>query len=297
MKYFLLCIASSVILFTSCSNPFIQKEVPENSPHINSWVTEMIEGSGFIKTSYGYTSSGLSDEMYSQIWEINIKKWENGQYRESSSGYIIYNPASCIYEWPKGIYDWIDYDASWSKIIEAGCFTSDINNNTQYNYWYQEDENGTYYQDKDGWAYNLRRISKYNWWSLENDLVTTTASWWVIDRFPLYWVHDEVYMYGNILTWVTDPHYIKILNFKDDGLPTITDGKNIWHYKYIFEWADPTTFTYLTRWVYIDKKSCYIASYMEIIRLQECNPNRINLSASIITDGRYSYDYNGNILH
>lgn len=271
----------------------------------------------FQKTDEGYISfKTFNPEEWSYVGEkgsIHLILWTDGKYREKTLGYILYNPESCIYEWVKWIYDWIDYSSWYETITEVWCFRDELR--TKGTFGSIEDENGSYYQDKDWGWYNLRRISTKTWAIYLDSLVTTDSSGWIEDRIYLTYFQDEtfmgddqVFMNGKILSGVTNPRSLKImsLDWAYGPIISITDGKMVWYYKTIFEWADPNSLKYFTWWIYIDNKSCYIAVPIgEIQKLDLCNPKKIKkitndpwnwMDTKMYSDGMNIYNENGDII-
>jgi hypothetical protein len=255
-----------------------------------SWSKETINNphnyDRFIQNENWFTFKSFDHD-----WDITIKKWKDWKYREDKLWYVVYNPESCVYNPIKGIYDWIDEDYSIdpAPITEAWCFKN-YKEFEDVSYWtYIEDENWTYYWDKDGWAYNLNRIStKTGWTLIENHLYYNDYP------EPLFWIDNKVFYYGVMLSWVTSPYSLKVLSLKSSSRPFISDWRNVWYYKSNLEWIDSSSLKFVSSPlsgdnislpIYVDKKHCFLM-WGDMQKLTDCNPKKIKRIKDFTTDER-----------
>lgn len=259
-----------------------------------------------------------SQIVYSYTGQDGVQKviTQSGTEYYDPQGFIVRNIKHCNnghIGW-YGYYDWYDYNADYT-IKEAWCWNVKFWKVDPEN-WRMiplfEDEWWTYYWDKEGGEYNVKRITTKTGGIRNTDLVIVDENGWVQSRINLLYFQNpvdfthEVYYFDRLLSWVTSIYSLKILDLKDGWEIFITDGNNVWSNRDLFDGVDPSTLRYLKDWMYIDKNSCYIRLPLsEIKKLESCNPKTIKkltedpgnwMDTKMYSDGKNTYNAYGDLI-
>lgn len=169
-----------------------------------------------------------------------------------------------------GYYDWYDYNADYT-IKEAWCFDPKnglLDESSQTLYGVLSDEWGTYYGDKEGGAYNVRRITTVT----GAEIVPFTASGY--GDLPLIHVGGEYFLYWNKLEGLTDMDTLKTLP-TISGEFLITDWQWVWNERVKIE-VNPDTAYEKESGLIVDDSRCFFYDYfLGLNKINNCDPKTI----------------------
>ena len=230
-----------------------------------------------------------------------------------TQGFVVRNIEFCnkTHQWAYfWFFDWVDYNADGS-IREAGCFDSTLKRRIKDGDFPLSDTWWTYYGDKDGGEYNVRRISTHT--GAIKIFFTVPESL----PMPIIAVWSNYFLYGMNLEWLTDIANLKFLpTLSWSTLFLLTDWTSVWSYKTKIQ-ADPDTAYEKEPGLIVDKYWCFFVFMGSAEQIKDCDPKTIHLLTGsqldksaqkkilpdettwrqvIYKDKKHSYDEYGHLL-